>query len=92
MHCHDGGKIKNLFLTSGKLGRFFVKPIVDTEVGSHFGNSETYFRSFHAEVFKPKRQLMPHLVSDNLTLGILHDKADFFGLRSEVRFVELRAV
>ena len=35
---------------------------------------------------------MPHLVRDNLTLGILHNKADLFRLRSEVCFVKLRAV
>ena len=35
---------------------------------------------------------MPHLIRNNLTLRVLHDKADFFRLRPQICFVKLGIV
>ena len=60
-----------------QLKHAFAKPGLDAEKARHFGDPPADDLGAVTQAFQPKGELVPHLVSDDLPLGILVDKSDF---------------
>ena len=76
LHGHNGRQIEQLLLASGKLGNILVKPMLNAEKAGHFGHSPADGGGVIAQTFQTEGQLVPHLVGDDLVVGILQHKAD----------------
>ena len=75
LHCHYRSQIKKLFLASRKLADVLVEPPLNAEKACHFRNSQPNGSGVKPQVFKSEGQLVPHLVRNNLGIGILKDIA-----------------
>ena len=80
LHGHDGSQIQKLLLSPGQLRHISVKPVLNTEIAGHFGNSGPHGLLGTAQAFQPEGQLVPDLVGNDLVVGILHHIADTGGL------------
>ena len=78
VHCHNGGQIQKLFFTAREQGGIAVEPILDAEIVCRFRNAQAHFGRGRADTFQAEGELVPHLVRDNLCIGILHHEADVF--------------
>ena len=70
---------EELLLTAGKRVGRLVEKLLKSEVPRHFADPAAYFVPLHSHALAGKRQFVPHLVGDGLSLGILHYKSDFRG-------------
>ena len=53
--------------------------LLKSEVPRHFADPAAYLAPLHSHALAGKRQFVPHLVGDGLSLGILHYKSNFRG-------------
>ena len=76
LHGHDGGQIEKLLLSAGQLRHIPVEPALDAEIAGHLRHPKAHGVRVGAQALQTEGQLVPHLVGDDLVIGILHDKAD----------------
>ena len=77
LHGHDGGQIQKLLLAAGEIGHIPVEPVLNAKITGHLRHAAAHGGLITAQTFQPEGQLMPHLVGDDLVVGVLHDIADF---------------
>ena len=92
LHGHDGCQVQQLLLTAGQSGHILMKPIGNTKIAGHFCHTGAHGLLVTAQGFQTESQLMPHLIGDDLIIGILHHIADFGSLIPLIDFLERHPV
>ncbi len=86
IHHHHSGQRQQLFLSAGQRPHIPIEPFLHPEERRRFRHPGTDERLRKAETLRAERQLMPHLVADDLILRGLADKSDPPRLCADVRF------
>ena len=80
LHHHHRRQIEQLLLPAGQAGNILIKPILNAEKGGHFRHTAADGGGVQPQTFQPEGQLVPHLVGDDLIVGILQNEADALAL------------
>ena len=88
VHGHHRGQVEKLLFSPGQLLHLPIKPALEPKIAGHLRHPQPHVPQLQPQILQTEGHLMPHLIGDQLLLGILHHKANFPRLGSQVHLVQ----